>query len=202
MIENRWSVKSLIREIMLSAVYQLSSDSSEKAIAQDPGNQLLWRMNRRRLDVEALRDSILFVAGSLDQTIGGPSVDLVSDRKRRTIYGKVSRFELNETLALFDFPSPSITAEKRNVTLVPLQRLYFLNSDLVMEESRVLTKSMRPVAAQDSAAAIRELYERVLARPASSEEISIGQEFLRKENGALAPYAQALLASNEFSFLD
>jgi mono/diheme cytochrome c family protein len=199
MIENRWSVKSLIREIMLSTVYQLSSDYSARDYAQDPGNQLLWRMNRRRLDAEALRDSILFVAGSLDEAIGGPSVDLATDRKRRTVYGKVSRFELNETLALFDFPSPSITAEKRNITLVPLQRLYFLNSDLVMGESRVLAASM---GGHDAAAAIRELYERLVARPASNEEIGIALEFLRKHGGAWSPYVQALLASNEFSFLD
>src|SRR5580658_9195293 len=142
-------------------------------------------MNRRRLDAEALRDSILFVAGSLDEAIGGPSVDLATDRKRRTTYGKVSRFELNEALALFDFPSPSITAEKRNITLVPLQRLYFLDSDLVMEESRVLAASM---GGHDATAAIREVYERLLARPASNEEISIALEFLRKHDGAWSPY--------------
>ena len=67
-------------------------------------------MSRRRLDAEALRDALLFVAGNLDEKVGGPSVDLATDTRRRTLYGKISRFKLNETLALFYFPNPGVTS--------------------------------------------------------------------------------------------
>ena len=81
----------MIREIVLSASYQLSSSYSKKNFAQDSENRLLWRANRRRLDAEALRDSLLFVSGGLDDKVGGSSAELKVDHKRRTIYGKIKR---------------------------------------------------------------------------------------------------------------
>src|SRR5581483_11178083 len=90
-VENHWSIKSLHREIMLSSVYALSGENSRANAAADPENNLCWRSSRRRLDVEALRDSILFVAGDLDLTQGGPAFDWNKGSNRRTIYGKVSR---------------------------------------------------------------------------------------------------------------
>jgi len=125
------SLKSLQRDIMLSATYQLGNEQLTPNLAADPENRLLWRANRRRLDVEAIRDSLLFVSGNLDLKVGGPSTELTDGNNRRTIYGKVSRVKTNELLALFDFPDPSASSERRNVTNVPLQRLFFMNSDFM-----------------------------------------------------------------------
>lgn len=193
LIDYKWSQKSLIREIVLSGTYRLSSDSDPDSDLKDPGNKLYWRANRRRLDAEATRDAILAVSGSLDGKIGGPSVDLAKDESRRTIYGKVSRFRLAESLSLFDFPHPSITSEKRNVTLVPMQRLFFLNSEFV--ESRAAAMGER-----FKGGSIRDAYRVVFGREPNPREIELGESFLKTADWK--QYAQVLLSSNEFSFID
>ncbi len=106
-----WSLKALHREIMLSAVYQQSSRYDARSFARDPANSLLWRMNRRRLDIEAWRDAMLMVAGRLDGKLGGPSLALdAPSNNRRTLYAAISRHDLAATLRLFDFPDPNITS--------------------------------------------------------------------------------------------
>src|SRR5262249_57895771 len=114
-----WSVKKLHREIMLSATYRMSSRHDAASAKVDPDNRLLWRMNRLRLEVEPWRDAMLTVAGNLDRTIGGPPVDLSSpENHRRTVYGAVSRHNLDPLLRLFDFPDPNLTSDRRPVTSV------------------------------------------------------------------------------------
>ncbi len=128
-----WSIKALHREILMSATYRLSCDGDERNAAIDPANRLLWRMNRQRLDVEAWRDALLAASGELDESLGGPSVDIGSAaNKRRTLYGKVSRHNLDSLLRLFDFPDPNITSGARPVTIVPLQQLFVLNSEFMI----------------------------------------------------------------------
>ena len=106
-----WSIKAMHRTIMLSATYQQSSRFDSSGINQDPGNALLWRMSRRRLDVEAWRDAMLAVADRLDPAIGGPSVSLdAPSNRRRTLYAAISRHDLAWMLRLFDFPDPNITS--------------------------------------------------------------------------------------------
>src|SRR5207302_3794985 len=100
------SMKKLHREILLSSVYQLSSETNEANLAKDSGNRLYWRFDRKRLEAEQLRDAVLLISGNLDKSQGGPSVDLSPAFTRRTIYGKVSRYKLDEYLQLFDFPAP------------------------------------------------------------------------------------------------
>ncbi|MCC6587212.1 MAG: PSD1 domain-containing protein [Bryobacterales bacterium] len=192
LVENRWSVKSLIREIVLSATYRRSSAIVEVSQANDPDNKQFWRANRRRLDAEALRDSLLDASGQLDGTVGGPPEEIGPEMRRRTIYGRVSRFKLNETLALFDFPSPSITAEKRVVTHVPLQRLYFLNNDFVTRQAKGLAARTQ----NDVGRAYRILYN----RGPSDAELQLAQDFLKDSNWP--DYARVLLTSNEFLFVD
>ena len=138
--DNGMSVKALQREIMLSSVYQLSTADNPENFAKDSGNRLYWRAEKKRLDAEQLRDGVLFTAGNLDDATGGPSADLTPANLRRTVYGKVSRYKLDEYLQLFDFPSPSISAEKRFVTTVPLQRLFLMNSDFMQVEAEELAK--------------------------------------------------------------
>ena len=134
-VDHGLSIKALHREIMRSAVYQLSADHQAAAFAKDSGNRLYWRANRHRMSAEQIRDSVLFVSGALDERLGGPSLALTPLGDRRTVYGKVSRYKLDEFLQLFDFPSPSQTAEQRFSTNVPLQRLFFMNSDFIQQHA-------------------------------------------------------------------
>ena len=210
LVENQWSLKSLHREIMLSAVYQLSSDSVETNSAVDSDNRLFWRANRRRLDVEALRDSLLFVAGNLDERLGGPSSELDLENRRRSLYGTVSRFKLNQLLTMFDFPAPGISSAGRNVTHVPLQKLFFLNSDLIMQQRRVLYDRLKAHAPVNQAAMIQRAYQLLFGRPAQKSEVKLAVGFLTDDRASRPPepapsweqYLQVLLSSNEFLFVD
>ena len=208
LVDGGFSIKRLHRQIMLSAVYQSSSEYSKENFAKDPENRWLWRTNRRRLDVEALRDSMLFVSGTLDPRIGGPTEDWDETNHRRTIYGKVSRFKLDHTLALFDYPSPSITSERRNVTHVPLQKLFFLNSDWVIGQAAALAQRLHSIGPTSDEARLRQAYLHLYSRPAADREVQLGLEFLgeatRRDGVDVAwqRYAQVLLSSNEFSFVD
>ena len=175
----------------------------------DPANQLYWRMNRRRLDVESWRDALLFTAGNLDPALGGPPIDLnAGNNHRRTLYGAVSRHDLNGLLRLFDFPDPNLTAEKRPVTIVPLQQLFVLNSAFMTEQARGLVKQL--AGAKDDTAKIQQAFLRLYGRPASEREVKMGLDFLTapEPNETKArlsrweQYAQVLLATNEFAFVD
>jgi len=208
LVENKWSIKAMHREMMLSSVYQLSSESSAPAQETDPDNRLLWRANRSRLDVEALRDSLLFVSGKLDTTEGGPAVAWDEKNNRRTVYGKVSRFQLARMLTLFDFPDPTITCEQRAVTNVPLQRLFFLNSDLMSEAATGLADRLLKASTADDAR-LTDAYRVLFGRTPSNSERKAGLQFLHDTEGASnnitdawQQYSQMLLSSNEFSFVD
>jgi len=178
-VKNGMSFKKLHREIMLSAVYQLSTDNDTVNYAKDAGDRFYWRVDRKRLDAEQLRDAVLLAAGNLDGSLGGPSEDLTPAFTRRTVYGKVSRYKLDEYLQLFDFPTPNISAEKRFTTTVPLQRLFLMNSDFIQVESEELAK--RVAAEPDNRARIRKAYSLVYGRDPSEEEIKMGLEYLHSE---------------------
>jgi hypothetical protein len=137
---NGLSIKKLHREILLSSVYQLSAGYSKENFDKDAANRLYWRANRRRMDSEQIRDSLLFVSGALEAKMYGPSAPLTPGYNRRTVYGKVSRYRLDEYLQLFDFPSPSMSSEKRFATNVPLQRLFFMNSDFMQQQAELLAR--------------------------------------------------------------
>ncbi|HWE50255.1 MAG TPA: DUF1549 domain-containing protein [Bryobacteraceae bacterium] len=178
-VRNGMSIKKLQREIMLSSVYQLSTDDDKTAFDKDSGNRLYWRANRKRMEAEEIRDSILQVSGTLDPALGGPSHDLTPEFTRRTVYGKVSRYKLDAYLQLFDFPSPAISAEKRFTTTVPLQRLFLMNSDFVQIESEALAKRVATEA--DNRARIRKLYSLVYGREPNEQEVAAGIAYLHSE---------------------
>jgi mono/diheme cytochrome c family protein len=178
-VKNGMSIKKLQRQIMLSSVYQLSTTDDKLASEKDSGNRLYWRASRKRMDAEQVRDSILQVAGELDDSIGGPPKELTPDYHRRTVYGHVSRYKLDAYLQLFDFPPPNISAEKRFTTTVPLQRLFLMNSDFVQLESEALYK--RVAAEADNRARIRKLYNLVYNRDPKEAEVQIGLEYLKTE---------------------
>jgi hypothetical protein len=205
-----WSIKKLHRTILLSRVYQQGSDLDPKAQTLDPDNRLVWRMNRRRLDFEQTRDSLLFVSGKLDRTIGGKAVDITKApfSTRRTVYGFIDRQNLPGLFRTFDFASPDTSTPQRYVTTVPQQALFLMNSPFVVEQAKALAK--RPdVVAKDGAERITLLYRILFGRNPEREEAELAREFLasaktEKPNG-LTPwekYAQVLLLSNEFGFID
>src|SRR5262249_41940241 len=114
---------------------------------KDPGNRLLWRMNRRRLDVESWRDAMLAVGGRLDPSIGGPSVSLDAPANhRRTFYAAISRHDLAWMLRLFDFPDPNITSSGRVETTVPLQQLFVLNSEFMVASAQAVAARLQHAA--------------------------------------------------------
>jgi Protein of unknown function (DUF1553) len=139
-----WSVKKLIREIVLSRAYQMSSEPNAAGLQADPENRLLWRMNRQRLEAEAIRDTILCVSGQLDRTALGNTVkkgtvaerDYPFDDVRRSIYTPIFRNRLLELFEVFDFPDPNMVLGKRNVSTVPTQALYMMNSPFIMTQAR------------------------------------------------------------------
>jgi hypothetical protein len=200
-VKEGWSLKKLHREIMLSATYALSDEPSARNYAADPDNRYLWRYNRRRLDAESLRDSLLFVSGKLDLKQGGPAVRLDQDNTRRTVYGLVSRRGLDPMLALFDFPNPNSTSEQRLQTTVPLQKLFFMNSPFVLEQSSALAARLASMASEDGARVTR-AYELLLQREPTKEELHLALEFLHAKSNDWPEYAQVLLSSNEFIYLN
>ena len=178
-MRNGMSIKKLHREIMLSSVYQLSNEFSQTNYDKDSANRFYWRANRRRMDVEQIRDSLLAASGALDKKMGGPSEALTPQSTRRTLYGKVSRYKLDDFLQLFDFPSPNISAEQRYATNVPLQRLFFMNSDFVHQQAELLVRRIESEPTLE--AGIQKTYRLVFGRAATPEEVRLGLDYLRNE---------------------
>ena len=195
-IENKWSIKAMHREIMLSATYASSSENVDANASVDADNRLVWRANWRRLDAEALRDSILYVANNLDTTMGGPPVRFTDSNARRAVYGFVSRWKPNPTMTLFDFPLPINTVEERNVTNVPVQRLFLMNSAFVETQAKSFAKRL----VGDDAQKVRQAYRILYGRQPNPRELDRGLTFLGKHGWA--EYARVLLNSNEFLWVN
>jgi len=199
LIDSGWSLKALHREMLLSAAYQSVSAESPAAREKDPDNLLLSHANvRERLDVEALRDAVLFVAGTLDTKLGGPSAPLSPTHRRRTLYVTVSRSKPDRTLATFDFPDPNALSDSRLVTVGPMQRLFFMNSEFIAGQSKELSKRLATLAPDDSGR-IAQAYELLYSRPATKSEIKLGLEFLQNKPDRWPQYAQVLLSAAEMS---
>ena len=201
-MEQGWSLKSLHREIVTSAAYQLSAHAAEPNFSKDPDNTLVWHWARRRLDVEPLRDTLLHLSGELDETVGGkPEKISEAASRRRTIYGSVSRRKLDGTLALFDFPNPVATTEQRIQTATPLQQLFFLNSEFIQSRAKALSARVAPLG-DDDAARIRAAYRILFQREAAKEELKLGLDYLKSPGATWPRYAQALLSANELLFVN
>ena len=215
LIGNGWSIKALQREIMLSATYQLSSENGEAedaADAADPEDRLLWRGPVRRLDAEEIRDALLFVSGSLDETMGGPPLELTDPANhRRTVYGRIRRADytctsgtggVDRMLELFDFPDPATSVDQRTTTNVPLQSLFFLNSDLVMSQAARVAAHIVEGGGDDSAR-IQRAYQLLFSRPPTDAEARLGIEFLQGAGPtAWQQYVQVLISSGSFVYVN
>ncbi len=214
-VEDGWSTKKLIRNIVLSKVYRQSSAANPAAEKADPENRYLARANRRRLDFEAMRDGILAACGTLDPAMFGAPVDLTKApfTGRRTLYGFIDRQNLPGLFRTFDFASPDATTAQRYQTTVPQQALFLLNSTFLQQQVRELMKKSEIDLADNTAGKIQSLHRRLLAREARPEEIRLGEQFLASASeisggtltqplSAWERYAQVLLLTNEFMFVD
>jgi len=222
-VEQGWSVKSMVREIMLSHAYRLSSQPVAGAARKDPDNRLLARANRRRLDAESLRDAMLAASGQLDLTAGGPTIvpgtksefgyDLGTNR--RSIYVPVFRNTLDDFLAVFDFADPNLVNGARTTSTLPTQALFMMNSPLVMDQSKKSAESLLAEPGLDDGARLREAYRRTLGRPPRADEIDLTRAYLAEssksssdsgpaeaELAAWSRVYQALFSCIDFRYLD
>jgi hypothetical protein len=195
-IAHGWSLKWLHREIMLSATYRQSSQPRVQAMEVDPTNQFLWRMNPRRMDIEAYRDTLLQASGKLDLTMYGPSED-IDEGVRRTMYASISRGRSSgDVMKLYDVPAPLAHIPMRQATLNPLQALFVMNSGFVQSQAEALAQQVESEATPE--AKIQKLYRKVFARNARADEVSLGVQYLATAD--FKRYAQALLSTNEVIF--
>jgi hypothetical protein len=185
-IEQGWSFKKMHRLIMLSSVYMQSSDDDPRKLQVDPDNKLLWQMNRRRLDFEGLRDTILAIGGKLDLTVGGPSVNLAAEPypTRRTIYGYVDRARLPGMMQAFDFASPDLTTGKRSDTIVPQQALFMMNSALVVEQARNLAQRPDFLAKRTPEERVKMLYQLIYQRAPRDAEMRMALDYVKAEGAS------------------
>ena len=203
------------REQMLTSTYQLSSRTDAHNVQSDPDNRHWWRMPRQRLDVEAWRDALLAVSGRLDPQLGGMSTEPIDDMAnvRRTIYGKISRHELNGLLRLFDFPDANITSDVRSETTVPQQQLFVLNSRFMIEQAKSFAARLQDdKSLGDDEARVRQAFVIAYGRPADEAEVQASLQYLtatdapdEAEQIKLTRWerlTQALLSANEFLYLD
>jgi hypothetical protein len=209
--EDGWSIKKLHRRIVLSGTYQQASMDRPACRERDPENRWFWRAHRRRLDFEAMRDTMLVVSSRLNRQLGGRPVDVAGDaeNRRRTLYGLVDRQELPSDYRAFDFASPDQSASRRPRTTSPQQALFGLNSAFVLTQSRSIAEWLMAQPGSDRQH-IQQLYRKLLARAANEDELASAQEYVQGLStdgdsdrlNRWTQLAQLLLLTNEFMFID
>lgn len=229
LVARGWRLKAMHKLLVTSAAYRQSSIASERAIKEDPDNALFCRMNRRRLEAEAVRDELLAVAGELDRTMGGPGF-LASlppglqpprggwtpsperEQHRRAIYGFVKRNLKTPLLDVFDAPDTNVTCPERLVSVNAPQALALLNSDWVLDRARALARRVRDDRGASAApeTVIERVYALALGRPPTLDERNRAAEFLSSERNRgpataeqpLIDFCHAIMNINEFVFID
>ncbi len=204
-MEEGWSIKKLQKEILLSQTWQQSSIFRQDAFNEDPENRFLWRMPRRRLEFEPLRDRLLISAGELDRSIGGRSVNIHEDATRRALYAYIDREDLPGLLASFDLPSPDASRAKRSETTVPQQALYLMNSPFVLSQAKALAAKSLPLAkgsSTDSSVPFRKkriqnLYRMALSRDPQQDELKLALDFT--DTDVIQVFRQSVRDSNSLS---
>jgi cytochrome c553 len=221
-----WSVKKLIRRLVLSRAYSLDSAHDARNFEVDPDNTLVWRMSQRRLEAEAVRDALLSVSGrlTLEPPVGTAvarmseglalflrAATLDAADTHRSVYLPVVRDQVPDSLALFDFADPSLVTGMRSTTTSPAQALYFLNNPFVIRQAEAFAERVC-AAESDEVRRIDRAYRLALARPATAAERDRARAFLGRfaaQTGASGQashvwtaFCQALLASGEFRYVD
>jgi hypothetical protein len=228
-VEDGWSIKQLHRRIMLSSVYQMSTAHNARASQFDPENRLLWRMNRRRMEVEVIRDSLLAVSGWLDLSMGGPVLEdktlvilsasvlrngKLYDSDRRSVYLPVLRSGLFDMFQSFDFPDPAVVSGRRSNTTVAPQALFMMNGRLMTDSAGRMAEHL--LADQSNySKRIEAAYQMAYNRSPSNAEIADWRQFLRDYEQALSQtdakarprqvwqaVCRVLLSSNEFVYVE
>ncbi|GIW79103.1 MAG: hypothetical protein KatS3mg105_0910 [Gemmatales bacterium] len=216
-VEEHWSVKKMIRRLVLSRTYQLSTHATPLAKAKDPENIWFGRRNRRHLDAESLRDAMLAISGVLDQKQGGSTIAGIGDKARRrsteaffrrSIYLPIIRTDVEPMLEIFDFPNPGMVTGRRAVTNVPAQALFLLNSPFVRQRSEETVNQIMAHAGSTEER-IEAAYLRIVnRRPSAAEQakalaffkaISESEEIARE---GWVDFCQALFASTQFRFVE
>jgi mono/diheme cytochrome c family protein len=174
-MEQGWSLKKFLRNVLLSRAWRQDSVERADAAARDPENRLHWRQNRQRLDFEALRDSLVEVCGGLDPEMHGRSVDLLAEpyTHRRAVYGFIDRQNLPGTFRTFDFAGPDNTAPRRFETTVPQQSLYLMNNPFVQAQARRVVAAVDAAGVTDAPGRVRELFRRLLQREPDGGEMPV-----------------------------
>jgi Protein of unknown function (DUF1553)/Protein of unknown function (DUF1549)/Planctomycete cytochrome C len=230
-VESGWSVKAMHRLLMLSRTYQVSSSDDAANMKQDAGNELLWRFNRRRLDAESIRDTLLAVSGSLDRSPGAPHpfpamptwnftqhnpFKAVYDTDRRSVYLMSQRIQRHPFLALFDGADTNASTATRVTSTTPLQALYLMNDPFVHARAREFARRLLAERTDDPAR-IDWGYQLLFGRPPTAEEVVAGRGQLTRVTDKLRSggvptdqlpakawesLARALFLSNEFVYVD
>ena len=203
LMEDHWSTKNLIRQMLLSSTFKQTSSPRSELQNDDPENSLLIRMNRRRLDFETMHDSLLAMAGTLEPAVGGRSVEMFTSpfSNKRALYAFIDRQNLPGVLRTFDFALPDTHSPQRFITSVPQQALYLLNSPFVQEQAAKFT--LRFTNTDDHFEKVQAMYRVALQRSPTKEEVTSSLGFLEASGpDGFKQLAQVLLASNAFQFID
>jgi len=206
LIDSGWDTRHIQRLILLSNAYRRSSRHSTANASIDPDNELHWKWVSRRLEAEAIRDAILAVAGTLDDSIGGPSDD-AADSRRRSLYQFQRRDQQTRMQELFDGPSTLTSCSRRDVSTVPLQPLYLLNNEFTRQQSTAFAERVRDTAGDDRSAQIETAFVLAFGRSPDTTEQEQSKQFFAKftdndtQDSALVDFCQALLNLNEFLYL-
>lgn len=211
LIKGGWKLKPIHKMIVLSAVYQQGNEVSAENLKVDPSNRFLWYFKPRRLEAEVIRDSLLFVGGSLDPSMHGPSI--LDNTPRRSVYLRVKRSELIPFMTVFDAPEPTQSIGARIGTTVPTQALTMMNSPFVRQQAEKLAVRIRPAGDKPLADCVDQAYRITFARlpnPSERERMLAFIEAQRAALGgtpadvdkALVEFCQVLLCLNEFVYVD
>ena len=231
-IDGGWSVKKMHRLIMLSSTYQMSTAANAKAAEIDPENRLHWRANRRRLEVEAIRDAIVAMARDLDFTMGGSMLtykdreyvantkkkgDIDYDRNLRAVYMPVVRSSMYDLFMAFDLPDSSTANGDRNSSVVAPQALFMMNGSILLKSTRKMAESLLATSGIDDGARVRLVYEKAFGRLPSRHETDRALTFVHRIGEALRnragdpgdrrlrawqSFCKSVIASNEFIYLN
>lgn len=197
LIENNWSTKSLIRKIVLSNTYQMSTNVSDITAKLDPENNLFSRQNRKRLEAEAIGDAMLLAGGQI--SANHPALE-----KKRFSFQKLDRNKLSELFEVFDYPNPGLVSGKRNTSSVPTQALYMMNNDFVIKQARLVSTNIEKQEAKDLKRKITLAFLKCLGRAPNEEEMKTSLLFLQKKSQKvnLEGLVHSLFACLDFRYLN
>lgn len=216
-VRDGWSIKKLIRTLVLTRAYQLSATATEEHLRKDPANRLVWRHSPRRLTSEELRDATLHIAGTLDQNPSagspiqslavielrnnGPEARKIVDQGRasthRSIYLPLLRGLVPTSLEVFDFADQGLVVGNRDTTTVPQQALYLLNDPFVRKQALALAEHTLKAPDVDDLARVERLYRLALGRLPTTSEASRAVGYLADYEGATAALVAAKVAVSE-----